>query len=178
MHDLNRLIKTEGAGNDLFLCMETHDLTGSDDAQHRPEDFPEHFALEGERLPLQYACRPGCEEDGVTLSLPHGKIHQLPLESLDWLVPGLLCEKIEALLRGLPGRKRKRLVPIPETARMIVEDLDPAGATLTEALAEYIARRHGFEIDPSEWPVESVPDHLKMRVLVTDEDGSALLSTP
>lgn len=177
VHDLNRLIKTEGEGKDLFLRMETGDLTGSDDARHRPEDFPEHFTLEGERLPLHYACRPGREEDGVTLSLPRGKVHLLPLESLDWLVPGLLCEKIEALLRGLPGRKRKRLVPIPETARMIVEDLDPAGTSLTGALAEYIKRRHGLEIDPSEWPVESVPDHLKMRVLVTDEDGSAVLST-
>lgn len=176
-HDLNRIIKTEGAGKDLFLRMETRDLTGTDDARHHPEDFPEHFTLEGERLPLRYACRPGREEDGVTLSLPRSKVHQLPLESLDWLVPGLLCEKIEALLRGLPGRKRKRLVPIPETARMIVEDLDPAGTSLTGALAEFIARRHGLEIDPSEWPVGSVPDHLRMRVLVTDEDGGAVLST-
>ena len=177
VHDLNRLIKTEGAGKDLYLRMETRDLTGADDARHRPEDFPEHFTLEGERLPLQYACRPGREEDGVTLSLPRGKAHQLPLESLDWLVPGLLCEKIEALLRGLPGRKRKRLVPIPETARTIVEDLDPAGTSLTGALTEFIARRHGLEIDPSEWPVESVPYHLKMRVLVTGEDGGTVLST-
>ncbi len=177
VHDLNRLIKAEGTENGLFLHMETRDLTEAEEAQRHPEDFPEHFTLEGERLPLQYACRPGREEDGVTLSMPRGMVHQLPLESLDWLVPGLLCEKVEALLRGLPGRKRKQLVPIPETARAIVEELDPASASLTDALAEYIARRHGIEIDPSEWSVESVPDHLKMRVQLTDEDGSALLST-
>ena len=177
VHDLNRLIKTVGTGEDLFLHMETRDLTGADDGQHLPEDFPEYFNLEGEPLPLQYACRPGREEDGVTLSLPRGMVHQLPLESLDWLVPGLLCEKIEALLRGLPGRKRKLLVPIPETARMIVEDIDPAGASLTGALAEYLARHHGLGIDPSEWPAESVPDHLRMRVQVTDEDGCAVLAT-
>ena len=177
VHDLNRLIKAEGTGNGLFLHMETRDLTGTDEAQRRPEDFPEHFTLEGELLSLQYACRAGREEDGVTLSIPRGKVHQLPLESLDWLVPGLLCEKVEALLRGLPGRKRKRLVPIPETARAIVDELEPSSASLTGALAEYIARRHGIEIDPSEWSVESVPDHLKMRVLLTDEDGSAMLST-
>lgn len=177
VHDLNRLIKAEGTGNGLFLHMETRDLTGTDDEERRPGDFPEHFTLEGELLPLRYACRPGREEDGVTLSMPRGKVHRLPLESLDWLVPGLLCEKVEALLRGLPGRKRKRLVPIPETARVIVDELEPSSASLTDALAEYIARRHGIEIDPSEWPVESVPDHLKMRVLVTGEDGSAALAT-
>ncbi len=177
VHDLNRLIKAEGTGNGLFLHMETRDLTGADEAQRRPEDFPANFTLEGELLPLQYACRPGREEDGVTLSMPRGKVHQLPLESLDWLVPGLLCEKVEALLRGLPGRKRKRLVPIPETARKVVDELEPSGASLTDALAEYITRRHGIEIDPSEWSAESVPDHLKMRVLLTDEDGNAELST-
>ena len=92
-------------------------------------------------------------------------------------MPGLLCEKIEALLRGLPGRKRKPLVPIPETARTIAEDLDPSASSLTNALAACIARRHGVEIDPADWSPDSVPDHLNMRVLVTAEDGSTVLST-
>ncbi len=172
--DLNRLVKSEGMGTDLFLHMKTSDLTGVDEGSRRPEDFPAHFNLEGDLLPLRYACQPGGEADGITLSLPREKAHQLPLESLEWLVPGLLCEKVEALLRGLPGRKRKLLVPIPETARTIAAELDPADTALTTALAEYVARRHGIKIDPSEWSLESVPDHLKMRVLVTEEGGVAL----
>ena len=177
VHDLNRLMKKAGEGNPHYLYMEIADLTGIDGVQGRPDDFPEHFSLEGDLLPLQYACRPGREEDGVTLSLPADKVHLLVPETLDWLVPGLLCEKIEALLRGLPGRKRKQLVPIPETARTIVEELDPAATSLADALAEYIGKRYGVEIDPTDWTVESIPDHLRMRVLVTGEDASTVLST-
>ncbi|MXW05488.1 MAG: ATP-dependent RNA helicase HrpA [Gemmatimonadetes bacterium] len=189
VHDLNRLMKTAGADNASFLHMEIGDLTGTGEEEDgaggpgrpgrpgRPEGFPEHFDLEGDLLPLQYACRPGRDEDGVTLSLPVDRVHLLDPVTLEWLVPGLLYEKIEALLRGLPGRKRKQLVPIPETARTIAEDLDPSASSLTDALAAYIARRHGIEIDPSDWSPDSVPDHLSMRVLVTAEDGSTVLST-
>lgn len=189
VHDLNRQLKAEGADDASFLHMETGDLTGTDEEEGRPgepdcadgpgqpEGFPEHFNLEGDRLPLQYACRPGQEEDGVTLSMPGGKVHLLDPASLEWLVPGLLCEKIEAMLRGLPGRKRKQLVPIPETARAIAEDLDPSASSLTNALAAYIVRRHGIEIDPADWSPGSVPDYLRMRVQVIAEDGSTVLST-
>ena len=177
VHDLNRLIKAEETGSGVFLQMETRDLTGVDYEQRSPEDFPEHFSLEGDLMPLQYACRPGREEDGVTLSLPRDQVHQLPLEALDWLVPGLLCEKIEALLRGLPGRKRKQLVPIPERARLIVDEIEPSGTSLTDALAKFIGRRFGIEIEASDWSDESIPDHLRMRVLVAGEDGSTVLST-
>ena len=177
VHDLNRALKSEEAGNAGFLRMKTADLTGVDSAQENPEDFPEHFPLEGEPMPLVYACRPGREEDGVTLSLPRDKVHFLDPDTLDWLVPGLLCEKIEALLRGLPGRKRKQLVPIPETARLIKKELEPADTSLTAALAEFIGRRHGIEIVRTDWSIESMPDHLRMRVLVTGEDGDTVLST-
>lgn len=68
-------------------------------------------------------------------------------------------------------------MPIPETARTIAEDLDPSASSLTDALAAYIARQHGIEIDPADWSPDSVPDHLSMRVLVTAEDGSTVLST-
>lgn len=189
VHDLNRLMKSAVADNASFLHMEIGDLTGTAEEEGgpdrpigpgepgRPEGFPEHFNLEGDLLPLQYACRPGREEDGVTLSLPVERVHLLDPVTLEWLVPGLLREKIEALLRGLPGRKRKPLVPIPETARTIAEDLEPSASSLTNTLAAYIARRHGVEIDPADWSPDSVPDHLNMRVLVTAEDGSTVLST-
>ena len=180
VHDLNRLIKTAGKGNDSFLHMQTGDLTGAEEEPDRhgwKEDFPEYFNLEGDMLPLIYACRPGQEEDGVTLSLPRDKVHLLNPDSLDWIVPGLLCEKIEALLRGLPGRKRKLLVPIPATARKIAEDLSPTDTSLVDALTEYIARHNGIEIDRSDWASGTIPDHLRMRVLVTGEDGGTVLST-
>lgn len=133
--------------------------------------------MEGEMLPLQYACRPGREEDGVTLSLPRDRVHLLNPDTLDWLVPGLLCEKIEALLRGLPGRKRKQLVPIPETARKIAADLTPSDTSLTRALSEYLARHNGIAIDQSDWQAGTIPDHLRMRVQVTEEDGGTVFST-
>jgi len=168
--DLNRKIKT--SVDPRFLLMQDTDLTRGQTVSVDPEDFPDHVLVEGEKLPLVYACRPGHPEDGVTLTMPFKLSHFIAPETLDWLVPGLLPEKIEALLRTLPQRFRKMLVPVPDTARRIADEIEPSRRSLRETLNEHLKHRYKLVVTEDDWREGTLPEYLRMRVRITDPEGN------
>ena len=119
LHELNRFMK--GKPEDS-LTMQEHDLLGGSQADFDREAFPDAFDFDGEELSLSYAYRPGEELDGLTLQVPYKLVQAVDPEVLEWLVPGLLQEKITILLRSLPKSIRKELVPIPDKAKAIAAD--------------------------------------------------------
>ena len=48
----------------------------------------------------------------MTLALPLAALNQVPATRCEWLVPGLLKEKVVALLKTLPQKYRHRLQPL------------------------------------------------------------------
>ena len=88
-------------------------------------DFPPELDLSGVRFPLAYRFDPGAEDDGVTLLVPLAALNQVPATPCEWLVPGLLEEKIAALIKGLPQSIRRAFVPVPEFARAAAAALLP-----------------------------------------------------
>ncbi len=169
---LAHLIKTRGG--DGFLRMTEADVTAL-----RPDDaelalFPRALKAGRQALPLEYRFDPGAPEDGVTLRVPLAHAAEVPAQSVDWLVPGLLRAKVEALLRGLPKPLRRRLVPLNETVDTILRDMPRQTGAFLTALAEFVHRRFGVDIPASAWAVDSLPDHLKMRVAITAADGREL----
>ena len=171
-HDLNRLIKRKGA--DFLLMSEKH-LAG-EQVDFDRDAFPEFLEVDGERVPLSYAYRPGQDRDGVTLQLPYKLVHFVQPEVLDWLVPGLLEEKITHLLRGLPKSIRKRFVPVPDKAREIAAVLQPTHGAFLDSLSAHILSHYGIEISQSDWNVRDLPEHLQMRVEVRDEKEQAIVA--
>src|SRR5699024_4779025 len=94
--------------------------------QHRAEEitvevYPAHLELQGLKLNLSYHFEPGSPRDGVTLEIPLFHLNQIEAPPLEWLVLGLLKEKVEALLRSLPLRLRRPFVPIPDYAQGFFE---------------------------------------------------------
>ena len=171
-HDLNRLIKRKGA--DFFLMSEKH-LAG-EQVDFDRDAFPNFLEVDGEQVPLSYAYRPGQDRDGVTLQLPYKMVHFVQPEVLDWLVPGLLEEKITYLLRGLPKSIRKRFVPVPDRAREIAAALQPTHGAFLDSLSAHILSHYGIEISQSDWNVRDLPEHLQMRVEVQDEKEKAIVA--
>ena len=171
-HDLNRLIKKKGA--DFLLMSEKH-LAG-EQVDFDRDAFPNFLEVDGEQVPLSYAYRPGQDRDGVTLQLPYKLVHFVQPEVLDWLVPGLLEEKITHLLRGLPKRIRKRFVPVPDKAREIAAVLQPTHGAFLDSLSVHILSHYGIEISQSDWNVRDLPEHLQMRVEVRDEKEKAIVA--
>ena len=171
-HDLNRLIKRKGA--DFLLMSEKH-LAG-EQVDFDRDAFPEFLEMDGEQVPLSYAYRPGQDRDGVTLQLPYKLVHFVQPEVLDWLVPGLLEEKITYMLRGLPKSIRKRFVPVPDKAREIAAALQPTHGAFLDSLSAHILSTYGIEISQSDWNVRDLPEHLQMRVEVRDEKEKAIVA--
>ncbi len=176
VHDLNRVIRERG-GRDDFLFAGEEQLLGATGTPVDTEAFPEAVDVVGEQLALSYRHEPGTEADGITLHLPYRLVDAVRPEVLDWLVPGLLEERVTALLRSLPKALRKRFVPVPSTARRIAADLKPAhgdGAFLS-ALEHYIEEHWRLQVRRADWNLAAVPEHLRLRVEV-EGDGRATLA--
>ena len=161
LHDLNRFLKDRA---DDFLLMAEEDLLGTPRADFNQRAFPDAIDLDGKKLVLSYAYRPGQDEDGVTVKLPYKLAHAVDPEILEWLVPGLLEDKITVLLRSLPKSIRKQLVPIPARAQRIAAALKPTHPTFLESLQDHIRQHYRIQIQASDWNAADLPDHLKMRV--------------
>lgn len=172
-HDLNRVVRDKGAD---YLRMTEDDLSGGDNVDFDRGAFPEYLEVDGQKLPLIYAYRPGQDEDGVTLKLPYKMMHFVQGNVLEWLVPGLLEEKITHLLRSLPKGIRKSFVPVPDKAREIVRTLEPTHGDLLDSLSAHIHNRYGIEISRGDWKTDDLPDHLRMRVEVHGEKEETIAS--
>jgi ATP-dependent helicase HrpA len=172
-----RIKKAGGAGGDAFLRMSEKDLVRARPDEGALRQFPDELTVEGRRLRTSYKFAPGEKDDGVTLKVPAGLIARLPGEALSWGVPGQYKERITALIRGLPKRYRKLLVPAPERAEVIVREMEAAGPSLYAALAKFVKDRFRVEIPAAEWEKAEVPDHLRVRVAVTDHEGREIAAS-
>lgn len=133
--------------------------------------FPEHLEVAGMRLPLSYRHEPGDPADGVTVTVPLAALNQLDPDRLEWLVPGMLREKILAMLRSLPKRLRVRFVPAPEFAEGAVETLAFGEGSLSRALAGYLSRVGGTTVSPTDFNPGALGEHLHLRLHVVDDEG-------
>jgi ATP-dependent helicase HrpA len=127
-----------------------------------------------QRYKLEYRFVPGDEADGVTLQLPLAMLNALPAARCEWLVPGLLADKVAELIRGLPKALRRNFVPAPDFARAFVEAEVPREQPLVQALAAFLKRATGVDAPPSEFAAVELPAHLKMRFRLHDERGKTL----
>ncbi len=142
-------------------------------------EFPAEIRLGGVRCALAYRFEPGADDDGVTLLLPVAALNQIPATACDWLVPGLLTEKIAALLKSLPQSLRRNFVPVPQYAHAAAEALAPLARTevppaLTDSLAAFLKRATGVEVPREAWRPEALPPHLSLNIRVLDDQGNVL----
>ncbi|NIR31807.1 MAG: ATP-dependent RNA helicase HrpA [Gammaproteobacteria bacterium] len=137
-------------------------------------DFPEALAVNGVRVPLAYRFEPGQEEDGVTATVPAAVLNQLDPAPFERLVPGLLREKVIALIRVLPKSLRRHCVPVPDVADACLSELGSEEGPLIEVLGRALQRRVGVEIPADAWRIDRLPEHLRMNFRVVDGEGSVL----
>jgi len=157
-----------------ILHMRIGDIMRRDAAEVTAQAFPESLQVGASALPLEYHFDPGQAGDGVTLVVPVPLINQVSPERCEWLVPGLLEERIIALLRGLPKQNRKAFVPIPDTAAKLAARLTPSDRPLVQAVAEGLREMTGVHVPESLWDQSSIPDHLCMKFRLVDEQGQGV----
>jgi len=177
IRSLLKLIKDRGG--DEFLRFTEDDLI-----LRRPDvgtvgAFPDMVEVAGRPFRAVYKFAPGEEDDGVTLKVPASILCAIPPGRLEWGVPGQYKDKIAALIKGLPKRYRKLLVPVAEKAETIAAEMPqaPEDVALAKAVAEFVRRRFGADIPAREWALAEVPKYLRMRLAVTDPATGRVIDT-
>jgi ATP-dependent helicase HrpA len=133
--------------------------------------FPKAIRLGGVDCAATYLHEPGNPRDGVTVTLPIYALNQASEERCEWLVPGMLKEKVIALAKTLPQRPRARLVPLPEYADAFIAGVPFASGSLLGALADHAAARTGLPLRRTDFRHEQLSRHLVMNLRVVDEHG-------
>ena len=129
------------------------------------------------RLPLTYRFAPDATDDGVSVTLPVALVERLDVAVLARLVPGLLAEKVGALIKRLPKAERRALSPLADFAPAITAALERTPGPLAAALSDIAARMTGVVIAPAAWRFNALPAYLHMRVRLLDSTGEEVTTT-
>ncbi|VTU28317.1 ATP-dependent RNA helicase HrpB [Variovorax sp. PBL-E5] len=142
------------------------------------QSFPATVRLGGVDCAASYLHEPGDARDGLTVTVPLFVLNQVSEERCEWLVTGMLKDKIQALQKSLPQKPRARLVPLPESAARYAEQLSApevfgAGA-LTDAVLKRVRDETSLDVKRADFKLDMLPPHLFMNLRVVDEHGRQL----
>lgn len=142
------------------------------------ELYPESYRLNEAEIALSYRFEPGHPLDGVTATLPLHLLNRVNHTVFDWLVPGLLREKITALIKSLPKSIRRQCVPVPDFVTRMLTELERADrkAPLLPQLMQAVNRGIGQPIRAEDFDQSDLPPHLKMHFRIVDDAGQELAS--
>ncbi|MEW6313512.1 MAG: ATP-dependent RNA helicase HrpA [Pseudomonadota bacterium] len=161
-------------GNARLLYLKREDLMRHEAAGITTEQFPNKLDLGGAVFALSYHFEPGSARDGVTLTAPLALLNQVSAARCEWLVPGLLKEKVAQLLKSLPQKLRRHVVPVPEFAEKFAALVTPGETPLLQALAAHIRAQCGVTVPLDAFRLETLQTHLFMNFKVVDEHGRQL----
>jgi len=140
--------------------------------------FPKLLRVGGVDCPASYLHEPGDPKDGVTVDVPIFALNQVDASRCEWLVPGLLKEKIQGLLKSLPQKPRARMVPIPHTAEAMAATLSAPDVfgqgSLIDALVRLIREKTALDIKAVDLKQDTLSPHLLMNIRVVDANGRQL----
>jgi ATP-dependent helicase HrpA len=144
------------------------------DAELDAERFPDHLSAGPLVVQLRYRFEPGHEDDGVSALVPLHVLNQLSAEPFEWLVAGLLDEKIEALVRSLPKNLRVHFVPVPEAVAKVLPLLERGRGSLHAQLADALWRTGGVPVPRDSFREDLLPPHLRMNFVLLDANEKVI----
>ncbi|WP_426163603.1 ATP-dependent RNA helicase HrpA [Pseudoduganella sp. R-34] len=166
--------KDASADNPKLLYLIRDDLMRHEAAGITTDLFPKKMMAAGLEMQLSYHFEPGTPRDGVTLTVPLYSLNQLSRERCEWLVPGMLKEKVHLLLKTLPQKQRRHLVPLPDYAAKFCERTEFARGDLIDAIIADIRKQITISVLTSDFKPEQLPAHHFMNFKVVDEHGRQL----
>jgi ATP-dependent helicase HrpA len=171
---LERWFRHAGKADPRLLQLSKEELMRHEAAGVTSEAFPKAIRLGGIDCAAAYLHEPGDQRDGVTVTVPIYALNQVSEDRCEWLVPGMLGAKVQALLKSLPQRPRARLVPLPDTAAEFVELTSFGDGSLTDAVLKFVRERTQLAVQRNDFKLDMLSPHLFMNFKVVDEHGRQL----
>jgi ATP-dependent helicase HrpA len=172
--DFEKWRKEAERAQPALLRLRREDLMRHEAAGITTENFPHELQFGPNRFALEYHFEPRSPKDGVTMTVPVALLNQVPAARCEWLVPGLLKEKVQAYAKGMPQRLRHKLGPLAEFAQAFAAATPLSDTPLASALARYIRSEFNLEVPTDALRPDSAPPHLQMNFRVVEEDGRQL----
>ena len=157
-----------------LLFLKRDDLMRHEAAGITTDNFPHELKLGANAFKLEYHFEPRSPRDGITMTVPVALLNQVPAARSEWLVPGLLKEKLRTLAKSMPQRLRHKLGPLEEFAEGFAAANTPSDTPLAQALARHIRAELNLDVPLDAFRPDSAPPHLHMNFLVIDEHGRQL----
>ncbi len=140
--------------------------------------FPKLVRMGGTDCQATYLHAPGDTKDGITVTVPLFVLNQVSEDRAEWLVPGMLKDKIQALLKSLPQKPRSRFVPLPESAARLAQELSApelfGAGGLIEVLLKKVRDETSLDVKRTDFKLDMLSAHLFMNFKVVDEHGRQL----
>ena len=172
-------LKTAERDNPRLLFLSRDDLMQHAAAHITEEQFPKHWQTADGKFKLSYRFEPHHPLDGVTLTLPLTVLNRISPASLEWLVPGMIREKIQLQIKALPKQIRRICVPVPEFITQFLSQNPDRNAPILPQLAQAIAKTAGDirileQINQDEWTAFRLPEHCYFNLRIIDDGGQEL----
>ena len=172
-------LKTAERDNPRLLFLSRDDLMQHAAAHITEEQFPKFWQTADGKFKLSYRFEPHHPLDGVTMTVPLTVLNRLHAPSLEWLVPGMLREKIQLLIKALPKQIRRICVPVPDFITKFLESNPDRQAAIIPQLAHFIAKSAGDmrileQIDQDAWAAQELPEHCYLNLRIIDDSGQEL----
>lgn len=172
-------IKTAERDNLRLLFLSRDDLMQHAAAHITEEQFPKFWQTADGKFKLSYRFEPHHPLDGVTLTLPLTVLNRISPAALEWLVPGMLREKIQLLIKALPKQIRRICVPVPDFITQFLSQNPDRNAPILPQLAQAIAKTAGDirileQINQDEWAAFRLPEHCYFNLRIIDDGGQEL----
>ena len=177
-HSFERWYRHESQRQPQLLLLTRDELMRHEAAGITTSAFPKTLRMGGVDCLAEYLHEPGDAKDGVTVTVPIYALNQVNDERCEWLVPGMLKDKVLALAKSLHQRPRSRLVPLPDFADAFVAQVHAASGfgsgSLVDVLQRAVRDKTQVDVKRGDFKLEQLPPHLFMNFRVIDEHGRQL----
>ena len=136
--------------------------------------FPDTTSVQENDLEVSYAFEPGANHDGATVEVPITLLPQLKQSDLDWAIPGLVTERCQCLIKGLPKTLRKGFVPVNEAVKELLNGVSYEDGPLFKVLINAAKSQRNISLSYEDLDMVSVPSHLVVKIRVLDKNSNEI----
>lgn len=176
-HTLNKWLASANNTEINHLKLSINDVLDVEQSEQINDLYPDQMTVGSQHFKLKYRLEPGHQDDGVTATIPLHQLAQIDPAVFQWLVPGLLRDKVCGLIRSLPKSLRKHFVPVPDYADRCLQQLEVGKGSLHQQLTTLLKQSINIHLQADMLDENALEDYLRMNFIIVDKNNKTIDSS-